>query len=89
MPTYTVMIPATTAGATRSSPPYPTIEDAPRGAKLMLANGAASAWVVDGRDSLFLRAEQVRTRLASSGESNGSAVQPQMSTDHAGPLSDS
>ena len=74
MSNYTVMIPSATPGVAVSSPPYATIEDALRGAKFMFANGAASAWIVDGRGSLFLPAEQVRLRLDSLEEPNRSAA---------------
>ncbi len=75
MSNYTVMIPSSTPGAALSSPPYATIEDALRGAKFMLANGAATAWIVDAKGRLALPAEQVRSRLDSFGESNRSSVQ--------------
>ena len=74
MSNYTVMIPSATPGSALSSPPYGTLEDALRGAKFMLANGAASAWIVDGRGSLILPAEQVRSRLDSVEVSNRSPV---------------
>jgi hypothetical protein len=76
MSNYTVMIPAATPGAALSSPPYGTLEDALRGAKFMLANGAASAWIVDGRGSLVLPAEQVSSRLDSVDTSNRSQFRP-------------
>ena len=63
MSNYTVMIPSRTPGSALSSPPYATIEDALNGASFMLANGAASAWIVDAKGSLALPAEQVRSRL--------------------------
>jgi len=74
MSNYTVMIPSATPGSALSSPPYGTLEDALRGAKFMLANGAASAWIVDGRGSLILPGEQVRSRLDSVETSNRSPV---------------
>jgi hypothetical protein len=74
MSNYTVMIPSATPGDALSSPPYGTLEDALRGAKFMLANGAESAWIVDGRGGLVLPAGQVRSRLDSVDTSNRSPV---------------
>jgi hypothetical protein len=75
MSNYTIMIPSATPGAALSSPPYATLEDALGGAKFMLANGAASAWIVDERAHLVLPAEQVRSRLNSVDASNPPQVQ--------------
>jgi hypothetical protein len=74
MSNYTVMIPSATPGDALSSPPYATLADALRGAKFTLANGAASAWIVDGRGGLVLPAEQVRSRLDSLETSTRSPV---------------
>jgi hypothetical protein len=42
-----------------------TIDEALRGATFMLSNGAASAWIVDGRGNMILPADEVRQRLNS------------------------
>ena len=63
MSNYIVMIPSETAGASLSSPPYATVEDALQGAKYLLGNGAASAWIVDSDGVILLPAEQVLSRL--------------------------
>jgi hypothetical protein len=43
--------------------PFATLEDALRGARFMLGNGAPSAWIADGAGNLVLPADQVRLRL--------------------------
>jgi len=74
MPTYFFMIPSATPGVSASSPPCATIEDALRGAKFMLGNGAASAWIVDGEGNLVLPADQVKLRVNSGESASGSDV---------------
>jgi hypothetical protein len=48
-----------------SSPPCATIEEALRGAKLMLGDGVGSVWIADSDGKLVLPADQVRLRLDS------------------------
>jgi hypothetical protein len=63
MPEYFFV--AATAAPIRAakSRPCVTIDDALRGANFMLANGAASVWIVDRDGIVVLAAEQVRLRL--------------------------
>jgi hypothetical protein len=72
---YTVVIPSATPGAGAGSPPYITLDDALNNARFMLANGAASAWIVDGEGVLVLPAAQVKFRLDALDEASRSSVQ--------------
>ena len=63
MLTFHFVIGSANAGVPVSSPPCATIEEALRGAKLMLGNGAASVWIADSDGKLVLPADQVRLRL--------------------------
>jgi hypothetical protein len=72
---YTVVIPSATPGAGAGSPPYITLDDALNNARFMLANGAASAWIVDAEGVLVLPAAQVKSRLDALDEASRSSVQ--------------
>jgi hypothetical protein len=63
MTTYSLVTAAAVPGVAASSPPRATIDEALRGAKFMLGNGAASVWIVDSDGNLVLPADQVRLRL--------------------------
>jgi hypothetical protein len=63
MPAYFFVVPDRTPGVVKSSPPFANLEDALRGARFMLGNGAPSAWIADGDGNLVLPADQVRVRL--------------------------
>jgi hypothetical protein len=65
MPTFHFVTKSPNAGAPASSPPCVTIDEALRGAKFMLGNGADSVWIVDGDGKLILPADQVKLRLES------------------------
>jgi hypothetical protein len=75
MSNYTVMIPSATPGAALSSPPYSSLDNALRGARFLLANGSAAAWIVDAQGRVVLPAEQVKLRLVSLEASTGLPVQ--------------
>ncbi len=63
MTAYFFLVPDRTPGVAKSSSPFATLEDALRGARFMLGNGAPSAWIADGDGNLVLPADQVRLRL--------------------------
>ena len=63
MPTYFCITATKSPDLTASSPPCATIDDALMGANIMLGNGAASVWIVDGDGNLILPADQVTLRL--------------------------
>jgi hypothetical protein len=65
MPTFHFVTQSANAGVPVSSPPCATIDEALRGAKLMLGNGAVSVWIADSDGKLVLPADQVRLRLDS------------------------
>jgi hypothetical protein len=64
MPNYFFVTAAATQGRTTTSPPCATIDEALRGANLMLGNGAESVWIIDGGGNLVLPSEQVKSRLS-------------------------
>lgn len=82
MPNYIVMIPSGTAGAAVRSPAYATVDDALKGARFMLRNGATSAWIVDSEGSILLPAEQVRSRLGSIEEPHHSLTEGKRADTH-------
>jgi hypothetical protein len=82
MPTFHFVTGSANAGVPVSSPPCATIEEALRGAKLMLGNGAVSVWIADSDGKLVLPADQVRLRL----DSLGSAAVGEPLTTPAPPL---
>ena len=82
MSNYIVMIPSETAGASLSSPAYATVEDALQGAKFLLGNGAASAWIVDADGGILLPAEQVLSRLGATNEQHDALIQGQRNETH-------
>jgi hypothetical protein len=63
MPRYFYKTAEAFPGFPASSPPCATIDDALRGAKFMLGNGADSVWIIDEENNLVLPADQVRLRL--------------------------
>ena len=63
MPEYFFLTATTAPRGTARSRPCVTLDNALRGAKFMLGNGADSVWIVDGDGNLVLTVEQVRLRL--------------------------
>ena len=63
MTVYFFVVPDGPPGVAKSSPPCASLDDALRGARFMLGNGAPSAWIADGDGNLVLPADQVRLRL--------------------------
>jgi hypothetical protein len=62
MPTFHFVTKSAKAGVPVISPPCATIDEALRGAKFMLGNGATSVWIADSDGKLVLPADQVRLR---------------------------
>ena len=63
MPQFFFVAAAAAPSRAARSRPCATIDDALRGAKFVLGNGAASVWIVDGAGNVVLADEQVRLRL--------------------------
>jgi hypothetical protein len=55
---------AAAPGSAVSKTHYSTVDEALRGAKFRLGNGAAMVWIVDRQGHLVLPADQVAARLA-------------------------
>ncbi len=60
---YYYVNPARDAGAATISAPFTHLEDAIRGAKFVLGNGAEEAWIIDHEGNLILPADQLKLRL--------------------------
>jgi hypothetical protein len=63
MPEYFFVTAMTAPIGTARSRPCATLDNALRGAKFLLGNGAVSVWIVDSDDNLVLTTEQVRLQL--------------------------
>ena len=81
MPQYFFVAVAAAPSRAARSRPCGTIDEALRGAKFVLANGAASAWIVDGDGALVLPAAQVKSRLEALDGANCSSAQREVLTE--------